>query len=156
MCRAVDEMLRDISGVNKQFGGKIVLLSGDFRQILPIIKNGSQGAIVDLCLINSSLFPHVEVLRLSENMRLEASRSTGAIEQFDSYYPNFSLKVGEGQEGDDSEDLVDLPDYLKFVHAVNDLINDVFEGVKTKYHGEKWLLFPAILVKTNRNIDELN
>ena len=152
----MDKMLRDISGVNKQFGGKVVLLSGDLQQILPIIKNGSQGAIVDRCLINSSLFPNFEALRLSENMRLKASRSTGTIEQFDSDYPNFSLKMGEGQEEEDSEDLVDLPDYLKVVHGVNDLINDVFEGVKTKYHDKKWLLSRAILVKTNRNIDELN
>ncbi len=88
-------------------------------------------------------------------MRLKGSRSTGAIEHCDSDYPNFLLKVGEGQE-ENSKGSVDLPDYLKVVHAVNDLINEVFEGVETKYQDEKWLLSRAILATTNRNIDELN
>ncbi len=153
---AVEKLFRDISGVNKPFGGNVFLLSGDFRKILHIVRNGSQGAIVDRCLINSSLFLSVEVLRLSEDMRLKSSRSPGAIEQCDSDYPNFSLKVGEGEEEEDSEGRVDLPDYLKVVHAVNDLINDVFEGVETKCQDEKWLLSRAILATTNPNIEELN
>ena len=39
---AVDRMLRDITGINKPFGRKIVLLSGDFGQILPNDKRGSR------------------------------------------------------------------------------------------------------------------
>nr|XP_040233466.2 uncharacterized protein LOC120956157 [Anopheles coluzzii] len=34
---AVDRSLQDIVGVHRPFGGKVVLLCGDFRQILPIV-----------------------------------------------------------------------------------------------------------------------
>ena len=34
----LDKLLRDLTGINKPFGGKILFLSGDFRQVLPIFK----------------------------------------------------------------------------------------------------------------------
>nr|GFD27877.1 ATP-dependent DNA helicase PIF1-like [Tanacetum cinerariifolium] len=50
---AFDKTLRDIcrtdSSVasNKVFGGKVVLFGGDFRQILPVITNGSRQDVVN-------------------------------------------------------------------------------------------------------------
>ena len=37
---AVDKMLRDITDIDKPFGGKVIVFSGDFKQTLPVILYG--------------------------------------------------------------------------------------------------------------------
>ena len=37
---AIDKLLRDITNVDMPFGGKVALLGGDFRQILPVVRRG--------------------------------------------------------------------------------------------------------------------
>ena len=55
--RALDNSLRDICKVEQQpFGGKIVVLSGDFRQILPV-KEGYEGRNYRISLPSSSIWP---------------------------------------------------------------------------------------------------
>jgi hypothetical protein len=55
----VDKTFRDIMGAvdesnkNKLFGGKVMLLGGDFRQILPVVPRGSRGDIVSASLKRS-------------------------------------------------------------------------------------------------------
>lgn len=34
---AVDQMLRDITEVNTLFGGKVVVMGGDFRQVIHVV-----------------------------------------------------------------------------------------------------------------------
>ena len=52
----LDRTLRDITGkYQEKFGGKPVLVSGDFRQILPIIPKGRRPAIVESCLKRSEI-----------------------------------------------------------------------------------------------------
>ncbi|KAG2570766.1 hypothetical protein PVAP13_7KG031309 [Panicum virgatum] len=58
----LDKTFRDILSVqteepvNIPFGGKVVVLGGDPRQILPVIENGSRQQIVNAAIINSSLW----------------------------------------------------------------------------------------------------
>ncbi|CAN1770799.1 ATP-dependent DNA helicase PIF1 [Linum perenne] len=59
----------------KPFGGKTVLLGGDFRQTLPVVTGGGRGESVDACLTRSVLWSHCRLLHLSTNMRLDASAS---------------------------------------------------------------------------------
>ena len=37
---AVDRTFRDLTNVDEPFGGKIFILGGDFRQILPVVIRG--------------------------------------------------------------------------------------------------------------------
>ncbi|GBN02812.1 hypothetical protein AVEN_126565-1 [Araneus ventricosus] len=39
---AVDRLLKDLTKCDEPFGGKIILLGGDFRQVLPVILRGSR------------------------------------------------------------------------------------------------------------------
>ena len=52
---AVDRTLRDITQVDKPFGGKIFVFGGDFRQILPIIPHATRSEIVSASLSQSFL-----------------------------------------------------------------------------------------------------
>ena len=38
---AIDRLLRELTGENIPFGGKIFMLGGDFRQVLPVMTHGS-------------------------------------------------------------------------------------------------------------------
>jgi hypothetical protein len=74
---ALDRTMRDILSEKKPsnamlpFGGKPVVLGGDFRQILPVVHKGSRSAIVGASITISKLWQHVVLLKLHTNMRLQ-------------------------------------------------------------------------------------
>jgi ATP-dependent DNA helicase PIF1 len=74
--QALDRTLRDIlfeeqpGNIIIQFGGKLVVLGGDFRQILPVVCKGSRSADVNAFVTRSKLWQHISVLKLRVNMRL--------------------------------------------------------------------------------------
>jgi len=43
---AVNRHLKDICDNENTFGGKLVVLGGDFRQLLPVVAHGSRESIV--------------------------------------------------------------------------------------------------------------
>ena len=55
---------------NLPFGGKPLLLGGDFRQILPIVTEETKDEIINASLNNSYLWHSFEIFYLTENMRL--------------------------------------------------------------------------------------
>ena len=61
LLEALDRQLRDITDNPAiPFGGKIIVTSGDFRQILPVIKKASRPQIVNQSLNRSKLWPLFE------------------------------------------------------------------------------------------------
>lgn len=67
---ALDQTLRDIlrfkdpSNLERPFGGKTVVLGGDFRQILPVITKGTRQEIVNATINSSYLWTHCQILKL--------------------------------------------------------------------------------------------
>ncbi len=78
---AVDRTLRDLmqlddaQATGKIFGGKTVVLGGDFRQILLVVPKAGREDIVSASLPRSHLWEHVTILRLHINMRVMATNS---------------------------------------------------------------------------------
>jgi hypothetical protein len=68
---AVDRTLCDLIDKNEPFGGIVFVMSGDFRQVLPVIPRGSHVDIVSASIKNSYLWEFVEVFCLLENMRAD-------------------------------------------------------------------------------------
>jgi len=54
----MDRILRDIMNNYLPFGGKIVILSGDFRQHLPIKVRGTRNEIVNFSIKFSLIWKH--------------------------------------------------------------------------------------------------
>ena len=54
---AIDRMLRDISNSNVPFAGKVILLGGDFRQTLPVVKRARPAEVIEVCLKSSYIWP---------------------------------------------------------------------------------------------------
>jgi hypothetical protein len=60
--------LDDAHATKEIFGGKIVVLGGDFQQILLVVPKGGRKDIVSASLPRSHLWQHVTILRLHINM----------------------------------------------------------------------------------------
>ncbi|GJW81635.1 DNA helicase [Tanacetum coccineum] len=68
---ALDRSLRDIvDKPSSLFGGKSLLLGGDFRQTLPVKNGASKIEVISSCISESALWPSFKVLTLKHNMRL--------------------------------------------------------------------------------------
>ena len=63
---AVDRMLKDKVNDRKPMGGITLLLSGDFRQILPVVRRGSKADHINACLKTSILWKYIEKLTLKK------------------------------------------------------------------------------------------
>ncbi|CAN6931205.1 unnamed protein product [Brassica oleracea] len=93
MFEALDRTLRDIlsakdpSASNKLFGGITVLLGGDFRQILPVIPQGTRADTVLASISQSYLWNECSVYVLHENMRLQQSEKK---------FAEWLVSVGDG------------------------------------------------------------
>ena len=106
----VDSLLQDImQNDDKPFGGKVMVLGGDFRQMLPVVEKGSRGDIVGNCLKKSLLWQCFGHFKLQINMRLTDN---------DLEFRQWLLELGNGQckkdisvppdlQVDDTEDLVE-------------------------------------------------
>ncbi|KEH33248.1 PIF1-like helicase [Medicago truncatula] len=57
----------------KPFDGMTIVLGGDFRQILLVVRKGTRQDIVDASINSSKIWAYFNVLRLTVNIRLDAS-----------------------------------------------------------------------------------
>ena len=96
---AVDRTLRDITGLELPFGGKVMVFGGDFRQLLPVVPNATKAETINACIAKSPLWRNIQVLRLKQNMR--------SIN--DQEFSNFLLRVGDGNEPIISDDMMQIP-----------------------------------------------
>ena len=64
----VNKTLTDMSNNDKTFGNKLIILGGDFRQILPVVKNGTERKIIKETIKFSELWPLFKVLKLNKNL----------------------------------------------------------------------------------------
>lgn len=82
----VDKTLRDVCNSDEPFGRKLVLLGGDFRQILPVMKYSFRNTIINNTIKNSDLWPLFTILKLQKNMRCNEEE-----------FAKFLLDIGEGK-----------------------------------------------------------
>ena len=85
---AIDKMLQDITRVKEMFGGKIFVLGGDFRQVLPVVPRKPRSAIVEQCIKSSSLWQQFKTFRLTKNMRAQENEDD---------FSQWLLAVGNGE-----------------------------------------------------------
>ncbi|XP_076065050.1 uncharacterized protein LOC143039083 [Oratosquilla oratoria] len=71
MLTAVDITLRDIMDNDEFMGGKVFVCAGDFRQILPVIRNGGKEQELAHCIKSSYMWEGLAKMQLTENVRLK-------------------------------------------------------------------------------------
>ncbi|KAM4099556.1 hypothetical protein ACJW30_05G000100 [Castanea mollissima] len=159
---AVDRSLRDIllfsnsNSAETPFGGKTIVLGGDFRQILPVISKGRREQIVEASINKSSLWNSCKVFILTINMRLTQNPGDIAAREF----AEWILKIGDGElSNSEDETLIEIPHDLLIqpgAHPFNDIVKAAYPDFDTKFNNSKYLEERAILAPTNEVVEDIN
>ncbi|XP_058751157.1 uncharacterized protein LOC131624213 [Vicia villosa] len=108
---ALDRTLKDVMrtyGNSKEiFGGKVVVFGGDFRQILPVVPRGSRSDIVHSAINASYIWWSVEVLTLTQNMRLQSGPNEHEKKEI-ADFSNWLLQIGEGKISEPNDGFADI------------------------------------------------
>jgi len=140
----MDRTLRDIMNNDFPFGGKIVLLGGDFRQLLPIKLHATRSEIVNLSIKFSSTWKHFLKFSLIQNMRVFPEE----IE-----FAKFLLDMGDGILND-LNDNIQIPECC--IAPINaDIVEDIYGDLIRKKEFNK-VAKCAILSARNVDVDEIN
>ena len=148
---ALNDFLRDLMNSDKIFGGKVIVLWGDFRQTLPVVCKGSQSETIATSLINSPIWPVLEKLELTQNMRA----------RFDSSFTDFLLRAGDGTDQAEDDSLIQLPSSFLVSDgsqnaSLHDLIDMVYPHIQHRLENPALPLNRAILTTKNHFVDEVN
>ncbi|XP_026434114.1 uncharacterized protein LOC113331631 [Papaver somniferum] len=169
---ALERTVRDLMNPSKDktkeklFGGKTLLLGGDFRQILPVIRGGSRENIVDSSISRSKLWKHFHVFQLSENMRLLKGNCTSAEKQTISKFGKWILDLGDGKlpekavEGEDEDPTwINIPDDLLIKadeNPIETIVDVVYSELIVRFKDKNYLRERCILAPKNETVDHIN
>ncbi|CAN1254546.1 ATP-dependent DNA helicase PIF1 [Linum perenne] len=168
---AVDRTICDIMDVPlsgpgyKPFGGKSVLLGGDFRQTLPVIVEGSRSDCLNASLTRSPLWRSCKLLKLSANMRINSSSSNNEPVFAGLLFAEWVLAVGDGNLpppiGDRfvGSDSISIPQQF-IVNPGCDAISSIVRAVYTQFHNSykslEYIKARAVITPTNKVVSQLN
>ncbi|XP_022014342.1 uncharacterized protein LOC110913832 [Helianthus annuus] len=118
------------------FGGKVIVFGGDFRQVLPVVRNGGRQETVNASLSSSYLWSKCKVLTLSRNMR-------------------------EGNVGgpNDGEATIEVPSNLIINDTsdpISSLIEFVYPSILDNFNSPNYFSDRAILAPKNEVVNEIN
>ncbi|XP_073042457.1 uncharacterized protein [Primulina eburnea] len=150
---AVDRTLQDLVGISQPFGGKLVVLGGDFMQVLPVIPKATVQETINGSLVRSYLYPRMQQLVFYENMRARS----------DPVFSEFLLRVGKGIEDIDDTGNIEIPDKMIISFCDDDidsseqkLIDAIFPDLAENNHLPTYMTNRAILATKNAYVDKLN
>ncbi|XP_013639239.1 PREDICTED: uncharacterized protein LOC106344395 [Brassica oleracea var. oleracea] len=161
---ALDKTLKDIMSTkyppakNQPFGGKTVMLGGDFRQILPVIPQGSRADTVLASISHSYLWNCCHKYFLTTNMR---------VNQDEKEFSDWLLKVGEGRLESDQEyendgyddQSIDIDESLicqSFVDPLEGVVEAAYGDINKPTNSQTSYTDKAILTPRNETVDEIN
>ena len=132
------------------FGGVLVLLTGDFRQILPVVPGGTKADELDASIKSSFLWEHVKTLRLTKNMRVHLTGDPEAAE-----FAEILEDIGNGELGKTTQGIVGFPPEI-CVKDKKELIESIYPNLAEHYQTPNYLQERAILAPTNDDVENLS
>ncbi|XP_074305937.1 uncharacterized protein LOC141641163 [Silene latifolia] len=165
---AVDRSLKDVMRVvdernaTLQFGGKVVVFGGDFRQTLPVVSKGSRADVLHASLCSSYLWSSCKVLTLARNMRLKVESEDTNVYEIRKF-SEWILKIGDGLAGDpndgDGEVNIEFPDDLLIQHVsdpIASLVAITYPALQNRLWDPNYLQERAILAPTHEILEDVN
>ena len=128
------------------FGGKTILLGGDFRQVLPVLPKQGRSEVVNAMLPCSPLWSLVRVFRLIINERVRRCRDSPDFKDFADF-----VKIGDGSLND-GEDFVEVP--AQFIH--NGSVEELLEFTQPRLREGDFDAESAVLTPTNASAEKFN
>ncbi|XP_049316519.1 ATP-dependent DNA helicase pif1-like [Bactrocera dorsalis] len=150
---ALDRTMKDLHGNQQLFGGALILLSGDFRQTLPIHPRSTPADEINACMKSSALWRFVKKLTLNVNMRV--------LLQDDSSAHQFSeqlLDIGNGKmQIDNTNGMITLPEnFCTILQTKEELVECVFPNIIQNHRSHDWLAERSILAPKNIHVNAMN
>ena len=167
---AIDRSLRDITGVDRPFGGKVVVLGGDFRQCLPVVRHGQPAQCIDACLRRWVGWSRFTVLKLRTNVRVQRALALGGSSaEASAQYAEYLQRIGDGTErtyaregeGDDAQArAVRIPSDMVLPEetTLEGLVRAVYGNAAAAFAStdKRFLVSRTILAPRNVDVDEVN
>jgi ATP-dependent DNA helicase PIF1 len=157
---AIDSTLQDIMNCNRLFGGKVVVLWGDPRQILPVVARGNRAAQVNASLRSSALWQQLQRSDLTINMRVQTATAAGdaAAAAAAAEWAQLLLDIGNGvlprcpgylHDPDDVDnDCIAVPQHLLAPegHGESELIDWAFPELAQRFRAVDYRLAERVIV----------
>ncbi|CAN1250924.1 ATP-dependent DNA helicase PIF1 [Linum perenne] len=168
---AVDRTLCDIMNMPtegpcyKPFGGKTVILGGDFRQTLPIVPNGGREDNLNASFTRSYLWNHCTLLELRTNMRVNSSSINMLPISEGLNFPEWVLAVGDGKIcpiahiNHSTMDWISIPEQFlipKSINPIIDLVARVYPDLARNHQSVAYIRTRAIVTPTNQVVSSIN
>ena len=159
----LDRQLRDIMDNNQPFGGKVLLLCGDFKQLPPVIPDGSHKAVTSASIKTSPYFQQATILKLVRNERLRrhiqknqmTNKSQQKLQKFDKWINDIGHDKVAKQTNIhglaiklESSYVVQCPDLQAFI---NQIYFDMNEQNDVNYFKNR-----CMLTTLNENVTKIN
>ncbi|GBP40855.1 ATP-dependent DNA helicase pif1 [Eumeta japonica] len=150
---AFNRTMQDLHGNQQLFDGSLILLSGNFRQTLPVIPRSTPADEINTCLKSSLLWRCVRKLTLNTNMRIHLHNDATAHE-----FSKQLLEIGDGKiQIDSTNGLITVPNnFCTIAQSIDELIEYVFPNILQNYRNHDWLRERAILAPKNIHINAIN
>lgn len=142
----LERTLRDLCCVDSPFANKLMLFSGDFRQILPIVELGTREEITGQIVKNTQFWHLVKKFYLTKNLRLGPGQ-----EQFAQHL----LDIGEDRIEKNEHDEAEVEPNLIFKGNLSDFV-DFFYGKTMSERDYDQIQNIAILTPLNEDVHRIN
>lgn len=145
MC--INRLLKDIMDNDIPFGGKVIVLGGDFRQVLPVVPHASRQTIIQNCIKLSPLWPLFKLFKLTINMRAK---------QDELEFADFLLNIGNGEYPSVNKEEIDTIELPSLIVVENDIVSEIY-GEKFNSPDEIMNFAKvAILAPKNEHCNKIN
>ena len=162
--KVIERALQLIWDNNKLVAGTCMCLAGDWRQILPICVNGTQGHIVASTFKKSKYWRHCIVKHLTINQRVENCKKSGDIELAEKLddWSKYLERIGDGKETTYpnlgvGNQIIKLPsNIVSDSKNLNEFVNEIYPDFETHHDDEEYLMNRVIITSLNEQVDAIN
>ena len=127
-----------------------MLLGGDFRQIISVIPHDLRQQFIAASLRRSSIWQHVEMHYLHQNLCLEQSPD---MQEF----ARWLLEVGSGTNLDNNTTIISIPNHMIIPdNLIISLIEQIYPRIQHGYKDDQYFLDRSILACKNEIVRILN
>ena len=160
----LDRQLKDIMNNDELFGGKVLLLCGDFKQIPPVIPKASTNVIIKASIKKCKLFKYAKKLKLTKNERLRKQLREEKLnkkqQQKLKFFDEWINKIGNNsikKYSDIDEAAVEIPQqFIMKNKTESDMINQIYDNINDYDCNAEYYLNRCILTPLNKSVDKIN
>ncbi|XLU66211.1 hypothetical protein S245_025264 [Arachis hypogaea] len=145
--QSLDHTLREILANDMPFGGKVMVMGGDFCQVLPVVPKGSKSQMISASIVKSHLWASTKILHLRQNMRSSN----------DHVFAEYLIRIGDG-----IEPIIIYEDFV-WIQAniaiswegetlLHKLIEEIFPNLQSHGWDASYMVERAILTPKNHDV----